>query len=156
MAFAIIDCSHNITDWSNTEQWNTAISANLVEIVDGNLIKGSVPEPSDKEITNPNPKGADNMLIRYEYVFMADVNKISQANNTFMETIGGKTYYLTFVPLGAPDKLVVCEFDFMWSAKPFMVPDNTNEIMAYKMRAIANTDVNKHPVIVTKPADIFQ
>lgn len=56
-ALALLECNHGITDWTNTDQWETAIAANKVTII--THVKAEVPDASPNESESMVGKGPD-------------------------------------------------------------------------------------------------
>lgn len=149
-AFAVVECDHEITDWTNATQWNTEIAADRITLVKG--IKGMFPEPSAIENESLIGCGRQNEVDSYDRTFTWRDGNVSQDNIDFYNSLKPRHTYIVGYNC-TEDEIWVNDFSKTdWNIR-LMGPENKTE-KSHFLGTAAWVDLDDVD-IYTAPAGIF-
>jgi hypothetical protein len=151
-AIGILNCGHEITDFSLAAQYTSAITAGDLRIIKG--IKGELPDPSPVE--GENTVGSEaNILDGFDNVLnWLDFN-VNSANDDFYEKLNQRSAYVILFNK-EENEVRVIERKTRFTALPANNPQSPTEKQRYSVVAKWKSNVDQFPVAYTAPADIFE
>lgn len=151
-SIAILKPNHGIIDFTNTAQWQSAINAGLVKII--NQIKAEMPEPSEVTQDNPVGCGPESILDGFNNtITWLDAN-VNQGNNGFYNTLNISKGQLVMFSC-TEGEITVIEQTAYFIAK-LIQPAARTAYQNYMVTASwTTTPETGIPSIYTAPANIF-
>jgi len=149
----LIECDANIADYTDPDDWNTAISNGTVKLING--ISGEIPEASPVMVDNPIGSGAAQILIGVDNtITFMDMN-VSASNDDFYAKVNlRKMFLVVYNP--ANNEIRVSAEPVVISALPVTIPKGNRNLQGYKLTATFFTDAGVIPMeLFTAPTGIF-
>jgi hypothetical protein len=150
-SLAILKPNHGITDFTSATQWQAAIDAGTVRVV--NRVKAFMPEPSEVKSSNPVACGADEILDGFDWTFEWNDANVNVANDDFYSKLNINTAAFAFYNCDT-NKIRLVNENVTYSARP-MFPASNKEYQQYHVIASWSTGADEFPVQYTAPTGIF-
>ena len=145
----ILDCDHSITDFSLATQYDIAITANELILVEP--IRGDMPAPSAVTGDNLLGCGTDEILDTFDRTFTWIDGKISEANELFYNALNRKTSFLIMFNCG-DDKVHTVLVPVFYQAM-LVIPASKKEKATWQITATWN-DLDT-PQLSNAPVGVF-
>lgn len=140
-AVAVLKYGHGIVDFSDTTEWQTAIAAGNVVLIEG--IKGSIPDASPVEGESVTGCGSETVLDGFDRTAVWKDAQITNGNNTFYRQLNSQTGYSGMVFFYCQnDEIEVIETKINFTALPATSPESNKEKRFYNVTAKWYTSVN--------------
>jgi len=144
---------HGITDFTDEEQVEAAITAGTMVIMGG--LKGNLPEPSPVEGENPIACGSETIVDGYDYTAEIKDFNVNAGNDEFYRKLNQSQFSGFGMYLCEQNAVRVVEKGVTFNAR-LVIPESNKEKQQYLVTAKWSQDVaDPFPVLYDAPVGIF-
>lgn len=149
---AFLECDHNIIDFSDESEWNTAITAGKVHFA--KQVKVDYPDASPVEGENPVGGDTETVLDSLDHILQIFDFNVQNANDTFYETANTRKFHLAWREK-TNGKIRVVEVPVNVVALPSNLPQAKSEKQRYNVQAKWRSKPNVFPQLFDEPGTLF-
>ncbi len=156
LALGVLECDHEITDFSNEAQLQNAIDDGKLKIIKN--IKGIFPPGEPQEGESPTACGSVTILDGFNYSFTFKDFNVSSGNDDFYEKVNARSKELIWFECKAVDGVFkgrpVTE-TLSWTVSAANVPELNTEKQFYTGQVAWTAGIDEFPTLFDAPEAIF-